>query len=116
MTDRKKLNGTITMAGMGREVVIKGGFSWVAMIFGPFWAMFKGFWPAAIALGIINYGLHAGAKEASHSGYPFVGLSIFVIQIAIAILFGFYANRLYVIFLLSLGYELSGNATESRAI
>ena len=97
-----------TMIAEGKQpIVIKFGFNWLAMIFGPFWAAFKSFWPAAIALAVVNYGLRLLSHEFIDAGYPAVGLSIGIVQVGIAIIFGFYANILYATYLSFRGYKVA---------
>jgi hypothetical protein len=97
-----------TMVAEGKPpIIVPRGFNWAAMLLGPFWAMFKAFWPAAIGLAVINLGLRMVAREVLASGYSLVALSISIVQICIAIVVGFYANQLYAAYLAAKGYKVS---------
>jgi hypothetical protein len=97
-------------------IIVPRGFNWAAMLLGPFWAAFKAFWPAAIALAVINFGLRMVAREVLASGYSFVALSISMVQIGIAVVVGFYANNLYAAYLAAKGYKVSAEPDEAAPV
>ncbi|MCA3026781.1 MAG: DUF2628 domain-containing protein [Rhodocyclaceae bacterium] len=96
------------MVAQGKPtIIVPHGFNWAAMLFGPFWAAFKAFWPAAIALAVINFGLRFVAREVSAAGFSTVALSITVVHIGVTVVVGFYANELYAAYLAAKGYKVS---------
>lgn len=70
-------------------VFVKEGFSWLALLFGPFWALWHGLWLSALALFLIGAVIGAAGE---YSGLAQDAGA--VLQFAVQFLFALWANDL----------------------
>lgn len=96
-------------------ILVKKGFSWPAFLFGPFWAIYKSFWPAAIVLVVVHLTLKMLYDEVRSVGYPLLSWSIATVRLVLVILFGAWANKLYAAYLSTKGYKISAGTQDDDA-
>lgn len=84
-------------------VFIPEGFSWAALVFTMFWAMFHRMWMVAAVLFAVYAGV--AVAEASNLIGPVLGSAI---HIGISLLFGFEARRLKSLSLVRAGFRPVG--------
>lgn len=80
-------------------VIVAEGFSWPALLFGPFWALWHGMWKTAIALlviGAVIGGLGAAARLAPDA--------VSVLQLLVQVGLGLWGNDLRRLALARRGY------------
>lgn len=89
----------------GREARVGVGFSWPALLFGPFWAMVRRQWTLALLLAIAFVGANVLAAVGERSGsLPLLLLSLIVL-IGYMAACGLYGNRWLRYFLERDGYR-----------
>ncbi len=76
-------------ASDGNVVLIVEGFSWLALIFGPFWALWHGMWRTVIVLLLIAALIGGGGALAG-----FAAELVSVLQILVQIGLGLWGNDL----------------------
>ena len=104
---------TMIAEGKPKLIVLKG-FNWAALIFGPFWALAKSFWPAAILLIVIHGVLNMLRGEMRSAGYLFLAWAVATFQLVLVIIFGAMANNLYAAYLSSKGYKVFKSSQENN--
>ncbi len=89
----------------GHEAV-KQGFSWPALFFGVFWALFKRLWNIAAILFVVQLILHMLDLQTQHSGSLTMALLILACSLAVWLLPAFKGNIWREKSLLRKGYSL----------
>jgi hypothetical protein len=70
-------------------ILVAEGFNWAALVFGPFWALFKKLWWVALGLVLLNLGIGLAGK--AFIADPQVQLAV---SLGVASIVGFLANDL----------------------
>ena len=81
-------------------VVLPEGFSWWALLFGPFWFLFHGLWASAILLVLVHMAF-AGAGQHFGIAEPVSG----AVSLAVSVLVGFNARDWWRLMLSRQGYS-----------
>lgn len=99
----------------GRSALHRAGFSWLAALSLPLWALHRRFWIGALALLPLSLAAHALANtaiEAVTADVDHQGLLALAWLLAQSLAAGAFANRLHAAWLAWRGYRLT--ATEAR--